>query len=63
MTDFGGFVGNLPGSQGTATVSGVGSTWTNTDIIQVGGLGGGFKRSSQHLDRGSCDEHSKTAAR
>ena len=41
LTDFGGFVGNLPGSQGTATVSGAGSTWTNTDTIQVGGLGTG----------------------
>ena len=30
LTDFGGFVGNLPGSQGTVTVSGAGSTWTNT---------------------------------
>ena len=41
LTDFGGFVGDLPGSQGTATVSGAGSTWTNTDTIQVGGLGTG----------------------
>ena len=30
VTDFGGFIGQLPGSQGTATVSGAGSTWTNT---------------------------------
>ena len=41
LTDFGGFVGNLPGSRGTATVSGAGSTWTSTDTIQVGGLGTG----------------------
>jgi outer membrane autotransporter protein len=41
LTDFGGFVGDLPGSQGTATVSGAGSTWTNTDTIQVGDLGTG----------------------
>ncbi len=40
LTDFGGFVGNLPGSQGTVTVSGVGSTWTNFDIV-VGGLSTG----------------------
>jgi putative transposase len=25
------------------------------------GSQGGFKRSSQHLDEGSCDEHSKAA--
>ena len=41
MTDFGGFIGDLPGSQGTATVSGAGSTWTNTGTIQVGALGTG----------------------
>jgi T5SS/PEP-CTERM-associated repeat protein/autotransporter-associated beta strand protein len=41
VTDFGGFIGQLPGSQGTATVSGAGSTWTNTGTIQVGGLGTG----------------------
>ena len=41
LTDFGGFVGNLPGSQGTVTVSGAGSTWTNTSNIVVGGLGTG----------------------
>ena len=41
LTDFGGFVGDLPGSRGTATVSGAGSTWTNTDTIVVGGLGTG----------------------
>ena len=41
VTDFGGFVGDLPGSQGTATVSGAGSTWTNTGTLQVGGLGTG----------------------
>ena len=41
LTDFGGFVGNLPGSQGTVTVSGAGSTWTNVGTIVVGGLGTG----------------------
>ena len=41
MTDFGGFIGDLPGSQGTATVSGAGSTWTNTGTIEVGVLGAG----------------------
>ena len=41
VTDFGGFIGDLPGSQGTATVSGAGSSWTNTDTIVVGGLGAG----------------------
>ena len=41
LTDFGGFIGDLPGSQGTATVSGAGSTWTNRGTIQVGALGTG----------------------
>ena len=41
LTDFGGFVGDLPGSRGTAIVSGAGSTWTNTGTIVVGGLGTG----------------------
>jgi outer membrane autotransporter protein len=41
LTDFGGFVGNLPGSLGTVTVSGAGSTWTNTGTLVVGGLGTG----------------------
>ena len=41
LTDVGGFVGNLPGSQGTVTVSGAGSTWTNIGTLQVGGLGTG----------------------
>jgi outer membrane autotransporter protein len=41
LTDFGGFVGDSPGSQGTATVSGASSTWTNTGTLQVGGLGTG----------------------
>ena len=41
LTDFGGFIGNLPGSQGTVTVSGAGSTWTNTGTVVVGGLGTG----------------------
>ena len=33
-----GFVGNLPGQQGTVTVSG---TWTNMGTLVVGGLGTG----------------------
>ena len=41
LTDFGGFVGNLPGSQGMVTVSGAGSRWTNTGTIVVGGQGAG----------------------
>ena len=41
LTDFGGFVGNLPGSQGTVTVSGAGSTWTNASNVVVGGQGMG----------------------
>ena len=41
LTDFGGFVGNLPGAQGTVTVSAAGSTWTNTDTVQIGALGTG----------------------
>jgi outer membrane autotransporter protein len=41
LTDFGGFVGDLAGSQGNATVSGAGSTWTNTGTIQIGALGTG----------------------
>jgi T5SS/PEP-CTERM-associated repeat protein/autotransporter-associated beta strand protein len=41
LTDSGGFVGDLPGSRGTVTISGAGSTWTNTGTIQVGGLGTG----------------------
>ena len=36
-----GAVGNLPGSQGTVTVTGAGSTWTNTGNVVVGGLGTG----------------------
>ena len=34
-------IGNAPGSQGTATVTGPGSTWTNTSAIVVGGVGTG----------------------
>ena len=34
-------IGNAPGSQGTVTVTGPGSTWTNTSAIVVGGLGTG----------------------
>ena len=41
LTDVGGFVGNLPGSQGTVTVSGAGSAWTNIGTVVVGGLGTG----------------------
>ena len=41
LADIGGFIGNLPGSQGTATVSDVGSTWTNIGNLVVGGLGTG----------------------
>jgi len=41
LTDVGGFVGNLPGSQGTVTVSGAGSTWANIGTLVVGGLGTG----------------------
>jgi T5SS/PEP-CTERM-associated repeat protein/autotransporter-associated beta strand protein len=40
VTDVLGTVGNLPGSQGTVTVTGVGSTWTN-QVVVVGGLGTG----------------------
>ena len=41
LTDVFGAVGNLPGSQGSVTVSGVGSTWTNTGGVVIGGLGTG----------------------
>ena len=41
LTDIGGFVGNLPGSQGAVTVSDAGSTWTNIGNLVVGGLGTG----------------------
>ena len=41
LTDVGGFVGNLPGSQGTTIVSGAGSTWTNIGTVVVGGQGTG----------------------
>jgi T5SS/PEP-CTERM-associated repeat protein len=40
LTDIGGFVGSLSGSQGTVTVSGPGSTWNSADIV-VGGMGTG----------------------
>ena len=40
LTNVGGFVGNLSGSQGTVIVSGPGSTWTSADIV-VGGMGTG----------------------
>jgi T5SS/PEP-CTERM-associated repeat protein len=39
LTNVSGAVGNGPGSQGAVTVSGPGSTWTNTGTIQIGGLG------------------------
>ena len=41
LTDFGGTVGNLPGSLGTVTVTGAGSTWSNAGTVVVGGLGTG----------------------
>ena len=41
LTDIGGFIGNLPGGQGTVTVSGAGSRWTNVGTLVVGGLGTG----------------------
>ena len=41
LTDAGGFLGNFPGWQGTVTVSGAGSTWTNSGTLVVGGLGTG----------------------
>ena len=34
-------VGNLPGGQGTVTVTGAGSDWTNAGSVVVGGLGMG----------------------
>jgi outer membrane autotransporter protein len=40
LTNIGGFVGNLSGSQGTVIVSGAGSTWNSADIV-VGGMGTG----------------------
>ena len=41
LTDAFGTIGNLLGSQGTVTVSGTGSTWTNIGTLVVGGLGTG----------------------
>ena len=41
LTDSFGAVGNLPGSQGTVTVTGAGSNWTNAGTVVVGGLGTG----------------------
>ena len=40
LTDIGGLIGHLSGSQGTVTVSGPGSTWNSADIV-VGGMGTG----------------------
>ncbi len=40
LTDSGGFIGDLPGSRGTASVAGAGSTWTSADL-QVGAAGTG----------------------
>ena len=40
LTDIGGLVGSLSGSQGTVTVSGPGSTWNSADIV-VGSMGTG----------------------
>ena len=41
LADCFGTVGNLPGGQGTVTVTGAGSTWTNAGTVVVGGLGTG----------------------
>jgi outer membrane autotransporter protein len=41
LTDFGGAVGNLPGSRGTVIVSGAGAMWTNIGDVAIGGLGTG----------------------
>ena len=41
VSNVAGAVGNLPGSQGTVTVTGAGSTWTNIGNVVVGGLGTG----------------------
>jgi fibronectin-binding autotransporter adhesin len=41
ITDSGGYIGDLSGSQGAATVSGAGSMWTSTDTIEVGAAGTG----------------------
>ncbi len=41
LTNIGGIVGNLPGSNGTVTVTGAGSTWSNAGFVVVGGQGTG----------------------
>jgi T5SS/PEP-CTERM-associated repeat protein len=41
LADSFGTVGNLPGSQGTVTVTGAGSSWSNAGGVVVGGLGTG----------------------
>jgi len=41
LADSFGTVGNLPGSQGTVTVTGAGSNWSNAGSVVVGGLGKG----------------------
>ncbi len=41
LTNIGGFLGNLPGSQGTVTVTGAGSKWTNLGNLLVGSQGKG----------------------
>ena len=41
MTNVLGAIGNAPGSQGTVTVTGPNSTWTNSSVVVVGGLGTG----------------------
>ena len=53
-----GAIGNAPGSQGTVTVTGPGSTWTNTGTLVVGGLGTGHpdhpgRRSGEQWGGGS----------
>ena len=37
-----GFVGTFDGSDGTATVDGIGSVWINRDSLEVGGRGAAF---------------------
>ena len=41
MSSLYGYVGAVPGSDGTVTVTGAGSTWTNSGNLFVGGGGTG----------------------
>ena len=41
VTDANGFIATFSGSTGTATVTGAGSTWTNTDSMNIGSSGDG----------------------